>query len=164
MAGDSTAIGVGDRLKVAASDNPELEIDQQGKVATGLSRSDYFNWGARMQELTTELSPDVVLFMIGANDAQAVLDPDGSVVADYGTPAWSDAYRQRIGGIMDLAHDGGRSAHVGRRARTSATPRCSRPCRRSTTWRRKRPPSVRGCRTSTWPQSWGDPMVSSAST
>jgi len=107
MAGDSTAIGVGDRLKVAASDNPELEIDQQGKVATGLARSDYFNWGARMKELTTELSPDVVLFMIGANDAQAVLDPDGTVVAQFGTPAWSEAYRQRIGGIMDLAHEGG---------------------------------------------------------
>ncbi len=108
VAGDSTAIGVGDRLKVAVDDDPTLAVDVQGKVATGLTRSDYFNWGARTKELMETLSPDVVVFMVGANDTQAVMAPDGTVVARYGTPGWADAYRRQVAGIMDLAHDGSR--------------------------------------------------------
>jgi hypothetical protein len=108
MAGDSTAIGVGDRLKVAVGDDPTLQVDVEGKVATGLTRSDYFNWGARTKELVDQATPDVMLFMVGANDSQAVLEPDGTVVAAYGTPQWADEYRRRVGGIMDLVHGGPR--------------------------------------------------------
>ena len=108
VAGDSTAIGVGDRLKVAAGEDPALSVDVQGKVATGLTRSDYFNWGARTKELVTTLDPEVMVFMVGANDTQAVLDPDGTVVAQYGTPEWTEAYRRRVAGIMDLAKGGSR--------------------------------------------------------
>ena len=108
VAGDSTANGVGERLKVAAGDDPTIGVDVQGKVATGLTRSDYFNWGARTQQLVEELDPDVMVFMVGANDSQAVLEPDGTVVAQYGTPEWTEAYRRRGAGIMDLVHDGPR--------------------------------------------------------
>jgi len=108
VAGDSTAIGVGDRLKVAVDDDPTLAVDVQGKVATGLTRSDYFNWGGRTKELLSTLQPDVLLFMVGANDSQSVLAPDGTVVATYGTPEWIEAYRRQVAGIMDLAHEGSR--------------------------------------------------------
>jgi hypothetical protein len=108
VAGDSTADALGDRLAVAASDDATLDVDVQGVVATGLTRSDYFNWGQRMQEIVTELDPELVLFMVGANDTQAVLEPDGTVVARYGTPEWEEAYRRRVAGIMDLARGGGR--------------------------------------------------------
>ena len=129
MAGDSTAIGVGDRLKVAATDTPELTIDQQGKVATGLARSDYFNWGARMKELMTEL-----LARGGAvhdRRERRPVDPrlrTARSSREYGTPEWSEAYRQRIGGIMDLAHDGAAPDGVGRRAERRATRRSRRRC------------------------------------
>lgn len=108
VAGDSTANSLGSRLKVAADSDPTLSIDVQGKVATGLTRSDYFNWGARAKQLFDEDRPDVMVFMVGANDTQAVLDPDGTVVAQYGTPEWIEAYRRQVAGIMDLAHDGPR--------------------------------------------------------
>lgn len=108
VAGDSTADSLGDRLKVAVGDDPTLSIDVEAKVSTGLTRSDYFNWGARAKQLFDESRPDVMVFMVGANDTQAVMRPDGSVVAAYGTPQWSDAYRQQVAGIMDLAHDGPR--------------------------------------------------------
>jgi hypothetical protein len=108
IAGDSTAIGVGDRLKVAVDDDPTLAVDVQGKVATGLTRSDYFNWGARTKELLETLDPDVLLFMVGANDTQAVLAPDGTILARYGTPEWAEEYRRQVAGIMDLAHVGSR--------------------------------------------------------
>lgn len=108
IAGDSTADSLGNRLKAAVQDVPTLAVDNEAKVSTGLTRSDYFNWGARAKQLLDEGHPDVMIFMVGANDTQAVLQPDGKVVAGYGTPEWTDAYRTQVAGIMDLAHDGPR--------------------------------------------------------
>ncbi len=108
VAGDSTSIGVGDRLKVAATDNPELAIDVKGKVSTGLTRADYFNWGAETERLITTLSPELYIFMVGANDQQSILEPDGTIVAFYGKPEWEPAYRARVAAIMDLAQGEGR--------------------------------------------------------
>lgn len=108
VAGDSTAKSLGDALIQSATDTPQIEITNTGKVSTGLARSDYFNWGARMQQLVTEDDPEVTVFMVGANDGQSILDGDGTVVAQFGTPEWETAYRTRVAGIMDLNHGGAR--------------------------------------------------------
>ncbi|MFM7069823.1 MAG: DUF459 domain-containing protein [Actinomycetes bacterium] len=108
VAGDSTSEGVGNRLKVAASATPEIAVDVRGKVATGLTRSDYFDWLAHTKELVATTRPEVYLFMVGANDQQSVLEPDGTVVALYGQPGWEDAYRQRVAAIMDAVRGDGR--------------------------------------------------------
>ena len=54
------------------------------------------------------------MFMVGANDGQSFLEGDGTVVAQFDTPEWTEAYRQRVAGIMDLAGgDGRRMVWVG---------------------------------------------------
>jgi hypothetical protein len=108
VAGDSTAKSLGNSLIQGATDTPELEIANEGKVSTGLARSDYFNWGARMAEIVETDDPEVTVFMVGANDGQSILDGDGTVVAQFGTPEWEQAYRTRVGGIMDLNQGNGR--------------------------------------------------------
>ena len=108
VAGDSTAKSLGNSLIQAATDTPEIEIANEGKVSTGLARSDYFNWGARMQEIVGTDDPEVTVFMVGANDGQSILDGDGTIVAQFGSPQWEQAYRQRVAGIMDLNHGGAR--------------------------------------------------------
>lgn len=108
VAGDSTAKSLGDSLIGSITDLPELSVTNEGKVSTGLSRSDYFNWGARMQEIVATDAPEVVVFMVGANDGQAILDGDGTVVAQFDTPEWTEAYRQRVAGMMDLVGGEGR--------------------------------------------------------
>ena len=108
VAGDSTAKSLGDALIAAATDDPELDITNEGKVSTGLARSDYFNWGARMQEIVETDAPEVTVFMVGANDGQSILEGDGTVVAPFDTPEWESAYRQRVAGIMDLNQGDGR--------------------------------------------------------
>ena len=108
VAGDSTSQGVGNQLKASASKYPELAVDVKGKVATGLTRSDYFDWIARTQELITQGKPEVYMFMVGANDQQSVLAPDGKIVALYGSPGWEQAYRDRVAQVMDLARGDGR--------------------------------------------------------
>ncbi len=108
VAGDSTAKALGDMLKSSVTDIPELSITNYGKVSTGLARSDYFNWGARMQEIVATDAPEVTLFMVGANDGQSILEGDGTVVAQYGSAEWEEQYRARIAGIMDLNQGQGR--------------------------------------------------------
>ncbi|MHB1138052.1 MAG: DUF459 domain-containing protein [Microthrixaceae bacterium] len=108
VAGDSTAKSLGDALIQEATDHPQIDIANEGKVSTGLARSDYFNWGARMQQLISEDDPELTVFMVGANDGQSILDGDGTIVAQFGTPEWETAYRTRVAGIMDLNHGGAR--------------------------------------------------------
>ena len=108
IAGDSTAKSLGDTLIAETTEMPELTLSNEGKVSTGLARSDYFNWGARMQEIVTQDDPEVVVFMVGANDGQSILEGDGTVVAQFGSPEWTEEYRRRVAGIMDLAKGGAR--------------------------------------------------------
>jgi hypothetical protein len=108
VAGDSTAKSLGEELQKAATDLPELRVVVEGKVSTGLARSDYFNWGARLAELIEVDDPEVVLFMVGANDGQSILEGDGTIVAQFDRPNWEEEYRRRIAGIMDLAQGGAR--------------------------------------------------------
>jgi hypothetical protein len=108
VAGDSTAKALGDALIGATSEMPEVSITNEGTVSTGLARSDFFNWGAEMAEIVGTTSPEVVVFMVGANDGQSILEGDGTVVAQFDTPEWTEAYRQRVAGIMDLAGGDGR--------------------------------------------------------
>lgn len=108
VAGDSTAKSLGDALVTSTSDLPELTITNEGKVSTGLARSDYFNWGARMSEIVEVDDPELVVFMVGANDGQSILEGDGTVVAQFDTPEWEQEYRRRVAGIMDLAQGEGR--------------------------------------------------------
>ena len=43
---------------------------------------------ARWPRSSTPTSPEVVVFMVGANDGQSILDGDGTVVAQFDTPEW----------------------------------------------------------------------------
>lgn len=108
VAGDSTAKSLGEAFKASVGDRPELDVAIEGKVSTGLARSDYFNWGARVAEIVEVDDPDVVLFMVGANDGQSIIDGDGTIVALWEDPDWVDEYRRRVAGIMDLTHGGAR--------------------------------------------------------
>jgi uncharacterized protein len=108
VVGDSIGIDLGQPLvnDLAGTDAVSPTLD--GKIDTGLSRPDYFNWP---QELMADLvndRPQLVVVMIGANDPQSIRVDDSQVA--YGTPAWNTAYADRVGSFMDLAFAAG--AHV----------------------------------------------------
>jgi hypothetical protein len=108
MVGDSIGIDLGQALvnDLAGTDAVSPTLD--GRIDTGLSRPDYFNWP---EELSADLAndrPQLVVVMIGANDPQN-MEVDGANLA-YGTPAWNTAYADRVGSFMDLAFATG--AHV----------------------------------------------------
>ena len=76
------------------------------QVGTGLVRDEYWDWHRHLEAVVRARDPQVVVFMVGANDDQA-LAVDGT---SYRAPApeWVAEYRRRVGGIMDVLTGGGR--------------------------------------------------------
>ena len=99
VVGDSLTETFGPALVDAALATSVLEPHHQLRYSSGLTRPDFFDWPHRLRELLT--SPvDIVVFMIGANDAQAI--HNGASWVEFGTEAWLEEYRRRVAATADL--------------------------------------------------------------
>ncbi len=111
IAGDSLVITPGYAIVRAAGSSPAMEpvgtVD--GRVATGLTRPDVFNWFDEIRRQVKELRPNVVVLAFGGNDDKAYMTglPDGTSVGDFGSWAWRKEYGRRVGGVMDTINRAG---------------------------------------------------------
>uniref|UniRef100_UPI002ADD4A8E DUF459 domain-containing protein n=1 Tax=Tepidiforma sp. TaxID=2682230 RepID=UPI002ADD4A8E len=64
------------------------------QISSGLWRPDFFDWPAYLAAEMARYDPDVVVFMVGANDANQVTS--------------SEVYAARVGAVMDLLYRPGR--------------------------------------------------------
>ena len=106
--GDSIGTDLGFGVADAFSSDSSVKVVQRGQVDTGLARSDYYNWPLQLQADLTQVHPQIVVIMMGANDAQAFYD-NGAYIP-YGSSQWWTAYSNRVGEVMTEATDAG--AHV----------------------------------------------------
>ncbi len=102
VAGDSLVGGWGAALENIAGNSTGVEVELDYEVSTGLVRTDYYNWPARLQQKMEELDPEVVILGFGGNDKQQM---EGHDVLD---PEWQAVYRQRVGAVMDYVNQDGR--------------------------------------------------------
>jgi len=111
IAGDSLVITPGYAIVRAAGSSPAMEpvgtVD--GRVATGLTRPDVFNWFDEIRRQVKELRPKVVVLAFGGNDDKAYMTglPDGTSIGDFGSWAWRKEYGRRVGGVMDTINRAG---------------------------------------------------------
>jgi hypothetical protein len=111
IAGDSLVITPGYAIVRAAGSSPAMEpvgtVD--GRVATGLTRPDVFNWFEEIRRQVKELRPNVVVLGFGGNDDKAYMTglPDGTSIGDFGSWAWRKEYGRRVGGVMDTINRAG---------------------------------------------------------
>jgi uncharacterized protein len=109
VVGDSLAQGIG--FATADVFKPFwTEVFKQGRISTGLARLDYFNWMAEMRTIVDRADPDLVVVMLGENDNQGLLKPDGTLEQDIGTFPWAGAYEGRVERFAKIATE--RGAHV----------------------------------------------------
>jgi uncharacterized protein len=109
VVGDSLAQGLGYYLDRVT--NPGLtRVSSQGRLSTGLSRPDYFNWPAAMHQIMDQFHPDLVIVMIGENDNQSLQTPGGQLQTQIGTYHWPPAYEDRVREFAKIAINAG--AHV----------------------------------------------------
>lgn len=103
--GDSVGLDLGQQLvsTLAVTGNVSTYLD--GRVDTGLTRPDYFNWPAELGIDLANQQPQLVVVMMGANDPQGLVD--GTTTYSFGEPGWNDAYSRRVGAFIDQANAAG---------------------------------------------------------
>ena len=112
VVGDSLAMGLSTALG-RVFDPSLVQFVDQARLSTGLARSDYFNWIRGMQQITDRFRPDVVVVLIGVNDDQSIILPEGGIVPE-GSEDWTDVYENRVNSFLAAATDkGGRVVWVG---------------------------------------------------
>jgi hypothetical protein len=111
IAGDSLVITPGYAIVRAAGASPAIESvgGVDGKVATGLTRPDIFNWFDEVRKRVKELRPRAVVLGFGGNDDKAYMTglPDGASIGDFGGSGWRREYARRVGGLMDTINRAG---------------------------------------------------------
>jgi hypothetical protein len=106
VAGDSISVGIGAQLRTAAGDGREVKVI--GLPGSGLARPDSFDWPARLEQLAREFPPEVLVYSLGSNDAQDLVDPDGQVVAPLSDDdAWDAEYTARLARSFDAFEGSG---------------------------------------------------------
>jgi hypothetical protein len=73
------------------------------QISTGLTRLDYFPWIRELEYDMYRYKPQVVIGMMGANDAQGFVDPPTL----YGTRAWKAHYRRNVGQFFTIGRENG---------------------------------------------------------
>ena len=108
IVGDSVGLDLGPPLQQALGAYGDVTTFLDGRIDTGLTRPDYFNWPAELHiDLANDL-PNLVVVMIGANDPQGLVTPTGTI--EYGQPGWDAAYSARVSSFIAEANSVG--AHV----------------------------------------------------
>ena len=111
IAGDSLAITPGYSIVRAASASPVIDAvgGVDGRVATGLTRPDVFNWFDEIRTQVKKLQPNVVVLDFGGNDDKAYMTglPDGTTIGEFGGPTWKKEYRRRVAGVMNIINRAG---------------------------------------------------------
>ena len=105
VVGDSLAAGIGYFAERVFK--PYLtDVVKQGRISTGLSRPDFFNWPAQMQFIVDRFRPDLTIVMLGENDQQPLQSPGGETETRVG-PDWEAAYEERVERFAEIATSAG---------------------------------------------------------
>ena len=108
VVGDSVGLDLGQPLVGALGAYGDVTTYLDGRIDTGLTRPDYFNWPAELHVDLVNQQPQLVIVMIGANDPQGLVTPDGSI--SFGQPGWDEAYSARVSAFIAEANAAG--AHL----------------------------------------------------
>jgi hypothetical protein len=111
IAGDSLVITPGYSIYRAVGQNEAVEKlgDVDGRVATGLTRPDVFNWFREVSEQVQRRQIDTVVLCFGGNDDHDLMTgvPKGVSLDGFAGPKWTKEYQRRVGGLMDIVNRAG---------------------------------------------------------
>jgi len=117
VAGDSLVITPGYSILQAAGESPVMKgLGVDGRVATGLTRPDVFNWFQEIRDRVRTSKPDVVILSFGGNDDKAYMTglPEGVSIGTFGDAAWRREYQRRLAAVFaTVARGGGHTIWIG---------------------------------------------------
>ena len=110
IGGDSMVGQFGPMLQNQADNTGFIDVTQvQYEFSSGLTRDDFLDWPARLQQVIAQQNPDAFVLFFGGNDAQAIRI-DGSW-HDFGSDIWLTEYRERVRGLMAELTEAGRDVY-----------------------------------------------------
>ncbi|HBD07622.1 MAG TPA: hypothetical protein DCZ69_05125, partial [Syntrophobacteraceae bacterium] len=95
LVGDSLAHGLAMALGPDLKDQAGAAFSCFAKVSSGLNNPNVINWEKTVRMLLQQGVPNLVLVMMGVNDANNHIR-DGSRVCLVGTPEWEQAYENKV--------------------------------------------------------------------
>jgi hypothetical protein len=105
--GDSTAYEVGNAI-VRSNADGLLHIEVLYKTSSGMSRPDFFDWPYYIDWALDNrpTTPEVMILSLGANDAQDLHAPDGSIHV-IPSDGWRAEYMRRVEELSKRVTEGG---------------------------------------------------------
>jgi hypothetical protein len=104
LIGDSLAHGLALSLGRDLKDREGAAFSFVAKVSSGLNNPNLFNWEKTMRMLIEHGAPDLVLIMMGVNDANNHIR-EGNRLCVVGTPEWGQAYENRVESFLRIASE-----------------------------------------------------------
>ncbi len=99
LIGDSNMMRLGHILATYLKTDLHLASVIRAKLATGLAREDVFNWPIATQHALKEGRFLKVYVMLGANDAQDIIE--NNIIATFGDEMWIQFYSDRVRKLLD---------------------------------------------------------------
>lgn len=96
--GDSVAHDLGRGMEDLFANNRRIRVIRQTKFATGLVRTDYYDWNKVARAFLRRHKPNVIFVMIGGNDHQTIRRHGRRY--DPGTKAWRVEYARLVSHFM----------------------------------------------------------------
>jgi hypothetical protein len=97
VVGDSLSVGLGVTIGEALEEHGEVAVFPEGKIGSGLNSPSFFNWEEKLDKFIAEHRPDVLVVLIGGNDAH-----NGT-----GSEEWAERFRDKVQNFLQIAsaHD-----------------------------------------------------------
>ena len=96
VVGDSLAIGLSLSLRRSVAELDNVELIEEGKVSSGLANPKYYDWAKALRVFLDKYKPDVVVIMMGANDAKYINVNEKPRPNGSGNKTWPEVFSMRV--------------------------------------------------------------------
>jgi hypothetical protein len=100
VVGDSLANDLGRGMEDLFRGKRNVRVVKQTRFATGLMRTDYYDWNGKLSGFLRHHNPDAIVVLIGGNDSQSIRV--GGRRLDRFTKPWLVEYRKRVAHFMRI--------------------------------------------------------------
>ncbi len=101
VGGDSFAGSLGPAMLRALKKTGVVKQTTDARKSTGLARPDVLNWPKHLASYFDQIDPEIVVLMVGGNDAQDMTTADKKTLSS-GTPEWKEEYAVRVRAMLDV--------------------------------------------------------------
>ncbi len=95
VVGDSLSVGIGMAMSKALDKKDGVTVYAKGKVGSGLNSPKFYNWEKHLQAFIEKENPDLVVVLIGGNDA----------FNGPGSDSWANSFKKKVDNFLQIASE-----------------------------------------------------------